>query len=349
MALVLNDEQRMLRDAAREFLRRPARRSRPLRALRDARRHGRLRRATVAEMAEMGWAGIAHAGAVRRASASATPELGVVLRGGAAARWPPRRCCPRRWSGGTGHAAGGSGDAEAGAAAARSRAATCIVRARAGGSVAPRSAGGRDHAPRPRTTASSSTAASCSCSTAMSPTSSSSSRAPAGGPARATGIALFLVDRDAPGLAVDRGTRWSTAATRRACGSSPCASTRTRARGLRTRLAGAGAGARHRPRRASRPRCSGSRREALRAHARLPEAAQAVRRADRQLPGAAAPRRATVLRDRAVALGGAEGAAGARRGRRRALAAGQPRQGASGRTRRSWQRTRRCRCTAASA
>ena len=79
------------------------------------------------------------------------------------------------------------------------------------------------------------------------------------------------------------------------------------------------------------------------------QGAQAVRRRDRQLPGAQAPRGAHVHRARAVALGGDGGGA---RARRRAAPTQRcwcrsPRRAC--RTRTAWSPTKPCRCTAASA
>ena len=66
MALVLNEEQQMLRDSARGFLNEKAPVS-ALRKLRDERSEDGFDRALWKEMAEMGWAGIlvdeAHGGA----------------------------------------------------------------------------------------------------------------------------------------------------------------------------------------------------------------------------------------------------------------------------------------------
>ena len=102
------------------------------------------------------------------------------------------------------------------------------------------------------------------------------------------------------------------------------------------------------PRSASAPRCSAAMSRPSSARS-LPEEAHAVRRADRQLPGAQAPRGAAVHRDRAGALGGDGRGARARRGQRRSAAQLVSLAKARCSDAASWSRTRPCRCTAASA
>jgi alkylation response protein AidB-like acyl-CoA dehydrogenase len=102
----------------------------------------------------------------------------------------------------------------------------------------------------------------------------------------------------APGIAVER--TWMV-------DSRNAARIRVRRRTWATmrRLGSAGRGLRALDRvldraRLPRGRTAGRHRRGLRAHRGLPEGARAVRRADRLVPGAAAPRRAAVRRDRAA-------------------------------------------------
>ena len=109
--------------------------------------------------------------------------------------------------------------------------------------------------------------------------------------------------RDAPRLTRRARSGGSTAATPRSCGSTAsrsepttCSARSTRAAALLDRVLD----------RATIGLCAemlGGMAAALRDDARVPEDAQAVRRADRQLPGAQAPRGAHVRRARAGALG----------------------------------------------
>ena len=122
-----------------------------------------------------------------------------------------------------------------------------------------------------------------------------------------------------------------------------------RDRRARQRLSADRAGGRLRHRGARRRSGRRDERDA-RDHGRLPQAAQAVRRADRQFPGAAAPRRRHADRARAGALDGdARHHDGRGAERRRAAQGDRRRQGADRPLRPSSSASRRSSCMAASA
>ena len=102
---------------------------------------------------------------------------------------------------------------------------------------------------------------------------------------------------------------------------------RQRARRGRSGRRGAGRRAEHRPRRGGL-RNGRRRRRGVRPHRRLPEGAQAVRQTDRRISGAAAPHRASLCRDRDHPRRRAEGAADAGWGFRQRRRRGRGREGA---------------------
>ena len=153
------------------------------------------------------------------------------------------------------------------------------------------------------------------CSTATSPTPDRDRRGPRAAPRDAKGITLFVARAPTRRASRSSASRASTAGTSRSCGSTTCGSTPTRSSAT-VDDGGDAARARARPRH-DRALRRDARRDAgrVRDDQRVPEDARAVRRADRQLPGAQAPRREDVHRARAGALGGDGRAPRARRGR----------------------------------